>query len=349
MEKQKNIQNMIDFLVCPGFSVESGRISQVNEAAERLFLTPGTEMASLLVTGQEEYASLHSGCLYLTLSLAGDSRGAVVTVMEDCQLVLVDQDQELRELQVLALAAQELRTPLSNIMISAERVVPAEDTSREYQGRMNRGLNQMLRLVGNMSDALRYAKGWQPETRNVPAMAAELCEKAQVLCAEKNINLSYQIPDREIYSLVDPEQLERSFYNLLSNALKFTPEGGSIQVSLTRRKKLLCLSIQDSGSGIAQGVLQNVFTRYRREPSLEDSRYGLGLGLVMVRAAAANHGGTVLIDAPEKGTRVTVTLAIQQTGKAMLRTPKLRVDYAGERDHGLLELSEVLPAPLYES
>ena len=193
MEKQKNIQNMIDFLVCPGFSVESGKISQVNEAAERLFLAPGMEMNSLLVTGQEEYASLTSGCLYLTLTVAGEPRGAVITVLEDCQLVLVDQDQELRELQVLALAAQELRTPLSNIMISAERVVPAEDASRQYQGKMNRGLNQMLRLVGNMSDALRYAKGWQPETRNIPAILAELCEKAQVLCAEKDITLSYQV------------------------------------------------------------------------------------------------------------------------------------------------------------
>ena len=348
MEKQKSIQDMVDFLICPGFAEKDGRITRCNEAAARLFLSPDMEVEPLLVTGREEYRELSSGCLCLSLSLAGDVRGAVVTVMDGCRLFLVDQEQELRELQVLALAAQELRTPLSNIMVSAERVIPAEEKSREHQGQLNRGLNQMLRLIGNMSDALRYAKGSHPETRNVTAIVSELLDKAQALAEESGLTLTGEIPQEEIYSLVDSEQLERAVYNLLSNAFKFTPAGGSVHLALTRRHQMLRLSVEDSGSGIAQGVMQNAFTRYLREPSLEDSRYGLGLGLVLVRAAAANHGGTVLLDHPGEGTRVTMTLAIRETATAGLQSPRLRVDYAGERDHGLLELSEVLPARLYQ-
>ena len=105
----------------------------------------------------------------------------------------------------------------------------------------------------------------------------------------------------------------------------------------------------DSGSGIAQSVRSSVFSRYLRQPALEDSRYGIGLGMVLIRTAAAHHGGTVLIDQPEgAGTRITMTMSIRQSKQATLRSNVLRVDYAGERDHGLIELSECLPTELYE-
>ena len=136
--------------------------------------------------------------------------------------------------------------------------------------------------------------------------------------------------------------------NLLSNAAKFTPRGGHIAASLTRQGRMLRLCIQDSGSGIADSVRGSVFRRYLRQPAIEDSRYGLGLGMVMIRAAASHHGGAVLIDRPPQGgTRVTVTLAIRQNPVSQLRSPLLKVDYAGERDHALIELSDVLPAEYY--
>ena len=70
--------------------------------------------------------------------------------------------------------------------------------------------------------------------------------------------------------------------------------------------------------------------------------------MVMIRAAASHHGGAVLIDRPPQGgTRVTMTLAIRQDPVSQLRSPLLKVDYAGERDHALIELSDVLPAEYY--
>ena len=69
----------------------------------------------------------------------------------------------------------------------------------------------------------------------------------------------------------------------------------------------------------------------------------------MVRLAATQHGGTVLIDHPhEIGTRVTMTMAIRQTQNASVRTPIMHIDYAGERDHALIELADILPAELYK-
>ena len=103
------------------------------------------------------------------------------------------------------------------------------------------------------------------------------------------------------------------------------------------------LTVEDNGSGIAEAVRSTVFRRYLRQPGIEDSRYGLGLGLAIVRTAAANHGGTVLITpSKEGGSRITMTLAIRQTEDTSLHSPLLRPDYTGGFDHALVELSDCL-------
>ena len=161
------------------------------------------------------------------------------------------------------------------------------------------------------------------------------------------MHLTYQLPAERIFTLANSAHLERAVYNLISNAAKFSPVGAEISVQLVRKGERLALSVTDPGCGISQKG--DVFTRYQRQPGLEDSRNGIGLGMVMIRSAAAAHGGAVLIDAPDgQGTRVTMTLAIRQRKDTAVRSPMLRIDYAGERDHCLLELSDVLPTKLYE-
>ena len=151
-----------------------------------------------------------------------------------------------------------------------------------------------------------------------------------------------------VFTSLDPEQLERAIWNILSNCIKFLPEGGTIRASLKRHGKLLHLTIADSGSGIAQEVRASLFRRYLRQPGIEDSRYGLGLGLSIVRTAAANHGGTVLISAAKNGgTRITMTIPIRQEGSS-LHSPLLRPDYTGGFDHGLVELSDCLSSVFYK-
>ena len=113
---------------------------------------------------------------------------------------------------------------------------------------------------------------------------------------------------------------------------------------------MVYFSVQDSGCGIEESFRGNLFSRYTREPGLEDSRHGIGLGLSLICSVAALHGGTVLVDHPlETGTRVTMTMAIRSGSSTTLHSPRIRVDYAGEWDHSLLELSDILPTSLYES
>ena len=207
----------------------------------------------------------------------------------------------------------------------------------------------MLRLISNMSDAGRYAAApVSMEVRNITALLEEIFTKAAALSERSGLHLQYSDIPEAVYTLVNPELLERAVLNVISNAVKFTPAGGTILAKLSRRGKKLCLSIQDSGTGIPEELRSTLFSRYTREPGLEDGRYGIGLGLVIIRSAAAQHGGTVLVDHPQDyGTRITLTLAIRPGSGTTVRSPFLKVDYAGERDHGLLELSDVLPAELY--
>lgn len=337
----------LDLIVAPCFCVKAGRIFQCNAAAKYLPLPPGAEIAPLLVTGQEEYTAYEGGSLYLTLDLSGTVFGAEVERRGDLDFFVLEGPEASKELQVLSMAAAELRLPLSGILASAEALAEQSGEAGTAQAAsLYRGLAQLLRLVGNMSAAASVSS--HQELIEITGVFREIFEKAGAMLESIGIRLDYRGPETTFYSLADTQELERAVLNLLSNAAKFTPRGGHIAASLTRQGRMLRLCIQDSGSGIADSVRGSVFRRYQRQPAIEDSRYGLGLGMVLVRSAAAHHGGAVLIDRPPQGgTRVTVTLAIRQDPVSQLRSPLLKVDYAGERDHALIELSDVLPAEFY--
>lgn len=345
MEKQTEIKAVLDALALPAFTAEDGAVSQVNTAARGLLIQPGTPIHALLHTGREEYASFSQGRLYLTLELAGTCHKASVCRLENTELFILEQEDQ-RELTALALAARELREPLSRAILSAERLFGA--SPEEEALRLNRGLYQMLRILGNMSDAGSPAS--RQETVDIPAVIEEVFEKAAALVPHAGITLRYQGIQESVYALADPQLLERAILNTLSNSMKFTPKGGTIDAILARRERMLQLTIWDSGSGIAEELLPTLFTRYLRQPTIEDSRCGLGLGMTLIKSAAEAHGGTVLIDKPASGgARITLTLAIRQRTEDTLRSPILRVDRFGERDHALIELSDSLPPELYDT
>lgn len=357
MERNEPTTGILNLITQPAFTVEDGKIRCINEAGQKYYLEIGTPIETLLATGQEEYRALTDGCLYLTLTIASTACSASVRPVGDAFLFTLEQEADQSELQAMALAAQELRNPLSSVMTVADQLFPLADdtddpTTRSQVARINRGLFQMLRIVSNMSDAYRYCQQTAPHltVQNVQDTVQEIFDKCAALLLHGNIQLHFSNLDRPVYTLADTEKLERAIHNILSNAVKFSKAGSRIDAKFTRRGNMLYLSVQDIGEGIASAVRSTVHSRFLRQPGLEDNRFGLGLGMVFIRAAAAAHGGTVLIDQPAGGgTRVTMTMSIDQNVDPMLRTSTFHVDYMGERDHLLVELSDVLPLSLYES
>ena len=355
MEQINNALGMLDLLALPGFCVKDNKIVKMNPLAACRQIPMDADVTELLLTGSEEYAEFQDGCLYLTLELAGQPWGASVTRIGEYRVFLLEAEHERTELQALALAARELREPLSGIMTTADRLFPMtvqkDPALQEQIALLNRGLFRMLRIIGNMSDAGRIpTPSLHQETLDIAAFLAEVFGKAQDLVQHTQIQLTYEGLREPVFCLVDEEQLERAVLNILSNAIKFTPKDGLIEAKLVRRNKKLYLSIRDNGSGIPENLRGNVYTRYLRQPTLEDGRFGIGLGLAIIRGTASQHGGTVLIDHPDgRGTRVTMTMAITQNKDSLVRSPVLHVDYAGGRDRGLIELSDCLPNKVYDT
>lgn len=352
MDEQKNIQDILQHVSQPGFCVRDGSIVSINHSAQALLLAEGDAVQPLLHTGAEEYASFKDGQLYLTLTICGQPHNATVTRIRDLDLFLLDPVKEAEEFRAMALVSMELRGSLMRLMSSAEQLLEDQDLTdpekSSHAAQMNRSLHQMMRLACNLSDVSRYAAASRKETRDVDSFLEALFEKAGAFTEDKGISLTYEGLRQPLFSQIDPEQLERAVWNILSNSIKFMPQGGSIHARLTRHGSKLQLCIQDTGSGIAQSVKASLFHRYLRQPGIEDSRFGLGLGMVIIRTAAANHGGTVLIDrCGETGTRLTMTLTISQDPGNQLRSPILRPDYTGGWDHGLLELSDSLSESKY--
>lgn len=352
MELQPNRIEMLDMIPHPGFCVKDHQITQVNQAAHAMCIAVGEDIHSLMLTGKEEYDNCSWKGMSLTLSIHGHVHSATVAKTENGDIFLLEPDAVQEHFRSFALTAMALRGQLDSVMLNAEMMgsfLPSTEDAVSCDRRMNRSLLRLMRTICNMSDAERFVSSCHMQMQNICSLLRELLMHAQPLVEDSGLALTWQLPNEDIWCQIDPEQLERSFWNLISNSMKFTPKGGYIQVSLTRRGKLLLLSVEDSGCGISQDIQASLFRRYLRQPGIEDIRYGLGLGMVLVRAAAHHHGGTVFVDHPTgTGARITMTLTIRQSTD-VLRSPLFHPDYAGGWDHRLLELSDCLPAQWYDS
>lgn len=340
MDPMNNTTEMLELLPYPAFTVADGKILLVNQAAAVRQIAPGTQIREMLLTGQQEYETLTDGCLYLTLEVCGSACGATVKQMDGYRLFMLDQEIREAALRAYALVGRELRKPLQELAASSGMDTPGT----------SRSLHQLLRLADNLSDAARYDSQALPQmvSMDLTALFAEIMEKAATMAAQAGYTLRYTGPAVSAVCPADQDRLERAVYNLLSNAFKFSPAGSTVACRLTLTGHLLCFTVEDQGQGIPSQRLGNVFSQFLRQPDLEDNRQGIGLGMLLIRSAAALHGGTVLLQQPSGGgSRITMTLSLQHTTPELVGSPHLTVDSGWDR--ALVELSEILPLSAYEN
>lgn len=356
MEHATQTADMLEKLMCPAFSVTDGIIKHANHAALQRQVELNSQILDLISIGAEEYGAFTDGKLCLSLCIHDITYNAAVSTANGYHLFCLESDYEDPELRAFALAAQQLREPLSNAMAGTELLLPnsalkSDNEAQQYLSQVNRSLHQLLRAISNMSDTAQYASQhtYRMQLQDAPAVFEEILEKASAVTSQTGRTFTYDVPQQSVYCLLDREKLERAVLNLISNAVKFTPKGGVIHATLRRNGSRLAFTVQDSGQGVSSQVRSNIFSGYLREPGIDDGRNGIGLGMSIVRSVAAAHGGTVLMEQPkDTGARITMTLALRQSGKTVVRSPiSLPVDYTGGRDQCLLELSDVLPDSLY--
>ena len=355
MVNTKEWQTLLKIVPMPAFAVENGVVVSINRESLAAELPLGSHVKPILLTGGQEYDSLEEGSLCLTVDVGGCPQEAAMYRFKDSvDLFLLDQEVRRESLQILALAAQKIREPLSAIMGAVSHLVPElylEESPflQNDVANINRGAHQILRMVGNMSDAVTYLSrgNMNREKTEVGAYFSQIFEKAKVLAKTTDIEIVFEPICKDVVCYIDRQKMERAVYNLLSNAMRFTPKGGIIRCRLTADVNQVVLQIRDYGEGLAEQVRDTLFTRYLREPSVEDSRYGLGLGLLLVQEIASQHGGAILIKPEKDGTTAALSIDRKATKESQIRSPIKELDFAGGWDHGLLELSGELSASSY--
>ena len=331
MEQFDRLPELLDR---PAFCVEDGLITALNPAARGFALSEGMSVSELLASGQEAYAEFTAGCLTLEMSLPGGTVCATVTALDRGRLFTLEPETAEDDLRLLSLAAQALRDPLSDVMA----LVDSLPTETRLRPEINRGLHRLLRIVGNMTPQPAF----RPEMIELNALLREVWDQTQPACEAKGIRFTFTPSPAPVYTAADGRLLTRAIHNLLSNSMKFSP-GSQVRLELLRSGSTCRIRYFDSGASLPP----EPFTRYLREPGLEDPRRGLGMGLRLVRTAATAHGGTVLMTAPRGGGVLTdIRLPIRQD--TTVHSPLLRIGYTGEWDPLLVELSDVLPPEFYK-
>ena len=219
---------------------------------------------------------------------------------------------EISRREFTANVSHELKTPLTSISGYAEiirdGVARAEDVPG-FAARIHDEASHLLTLINDILELSRLdeRKGLGERTRiRLLPVAREAARRLESLAREKNIAVEVSGEDLEIQG--DKLLLGEMLFNLVDNAVKYTPEGGRVELRVAREGKSAMISVQDTGIGIPEEHQAHVFERfYRVDKSHSRATGGTGLGLSIVKHGAAIHGAKLrLVSAPGKGTCVTL-------------------------------------------
>jgi signal transduction histidine kinase len=202
----------------------------------------------------------------------------------------------LRQRRLVADAGHELRTPVSALLASSELLLRRPRTAEEYRSgieRQHRIAGRLSGLTENLLALSRVESGNRALDREVLApgrIVRALCEELRDLARERNIEFIARVDD-DLQVAGDARSLTGLVENLIANALKFTPEGGRVEVSLEAQDGEAVLTVTDNGPGIPPEHLGSLFERFYRVGGGRDRREGAGLGLAIVERVAQAHGG----------------------------------------------------------
>ncbi len=225
--------------------------------------------------------------------------------------------------QFSADVSHELRTPITAIRGQLEVALFTAQTTDQYREAMFNALtdidrlSQIVRALLLLSQAESGQIVLQKSRVNLREVVDDLVEQFQIPAEAAGVLLTAELPP-ECSAEVDRVQIERMITNLLSNALKFTPEGGAVKMSLQTQTRFVELVVEDNGRGIPTEHLPHIFDRFYRVPgqgTAPTPEQGLGLGLSFVAWIVKAHNGKIEVEStPGKGTRFTIRLPNEGVG-----------------------------------
>jgi two-component system CheB/CheR fusion protein len=219
--------------------------------------------------------------------------------------------------QLLAVVSHELRTPLTPVLAAVgllERTPDLSEEVKDYVGMIRRNVELESRLIDDLLDLTRISSG-KLQLHLEPADVHKLIGNAAAIyqkeAAAKRLALTLDLSAARHDLRADPARLQQVFWNLIGNAVKFTPAGGSVAVHTSTADGRLRVEVTDTGIGIEPDVMARLFTAFEQgEPVLTRRFGGLGLGLTICRAIVELHGGTIHAHSPGRGSGATMTVEL---------------------------------------
>ena len=217
----------------------------------------------------------------------------------------------------LAALSHELRTPLTPVLLTAAALEsdPAlPDEVREQLGMMRRNIELEARLIDDLLDLTRIGRGKLSIAKVVADIHELIGHTAEIVRSDelgKQVRIVFILDAARHHTLGDPARLQQVFWNLLKNALKFTPSGGTITVSTQNvERDGIAVTFEDTGIGISAETMPHIFRAFEQGDVAGQHRYG-GLGLASSRAVIGVHGGTISAqsEGTDLGAKFTVSLA----------------------------------------
>lgn len=261
-------------------------------------------------------------------------------------------EQHGTEAALLPNIANQMRSLLSNLYLAASQVIPSEQREQDpaldaKAAILEQSFFRLLRLVNSMSAAeyLSDSQTLSLRDADLVKLVSEVCESSADLAEQLGIQLKFVCAmDRRVCT-IHPAAVEQMLYHLLSNALKFTPAGGTVTVELKKSGETLRLTVSDTGCGIPPERMAHLFDGCFQPGHPSPAPYGLGLGLPLCRAIAEKHGGSITVEsAPGKGSRFMVSLPDRQLGSQLSDIPSV---YNGGFSRPLLGLADALPSDAF--
>ncbi|HLI93901.1 MAG TPA: ATP-binding protein, partial [Puia sp.] len=229
--------------------------------------------------------------------------------------------------------SHEFRTPLT-LIVNPLKDLMAETASMPMQKKLvtvHRNARRLLSLVDQLL-LFRKVESIDQQLNVTKFDLTETCDEVFLIFAQraasKNIGFTFDKPMDEVFFCGDKEKIEIILFNLLSNALKYTPAGGKVGLSLTEEDSEFCILVKDTGCGIAEHVRNRLFDAfYQANNTGKASQTGFGIGLYVSQRLAAAHGGALSYRSTEgKGSEFTLTLPINRTTLTGLGEEEVRCE-----------------------
>ena len=240
--------------------------------------------------------------------------------MRQANRKLISLNAEMKEvtaqkLQFFTNVSHEVRTPLSLILAPLDRLIVSlrESPYASDLRLIQKNANRLLRVINQILD-FREVEGKQEKLAvreiDLVPFVGEIKSYFDSMASVRAISYTFTSSIKQCTLWIDPDLLEKVFFNLLSNAFKFTPEGGSVRIELTEEEDRVFIRVIDTGSGIQSGNLPHLFDCFYTE----DRSMGTGIGLHLVKEYIHMHGGEIHVES-EPGQRTTFTVCLRK-GKA---------------------------------